>query len=72
MGCAQGSSHAVGAAKNINVPVVMTREAVTAVVSLMDGATHVVTRRLDGSGLYIREAVRLRAPQTGSPPSLLP
>jgi integrase len=38
----------------------MTREAVAAVLSRMDGAAHLVATRLYGSGVRSREAVRLR------------
>ena len=41
-------------------PVVMTREEVAAVISLMDGTAQVVAKLLYGSGLRIMEAVRLR------------
>jgi integron integrase len=56
----QGSIDAVRAAKKINVPVVMTREEVAAVLSLMDGTSQLVAKLLYGSGLRIMEAVRLR------------
>src|SRR6266516_4071730 len=56
----QGSIDAVRAAKKINVPVVMTREEVAAVLSLMDGTAQLVAKLLYGSGLRIMEAVRLR------------
>jgi integron integrase len=55
-----GSIDAVRADKKINVPVVMTREEVAAVISLMDGTAQVVAKLLYGSGLRIMEAVRLR------------
>jgi site-specific recombinase XerD len=55
-----GSINAVRADKKINIPVVMTREAVAAVLSLVDGTAHVVAKLLYGSGLRIMEAVRLR------------
>jgi integron integrase len=54
------SINAVRAAKKINVPVVMTREEVAAVLSLMDGTTQLVAKLLYGGGLRIMEAVRLR------------
>jgi site-specific recombinase XerD len=38
----------------------MTRQAVAAVISFMDGTAQVVAKLLDGSGLRIMEAVRLR------------
>jgi integron integrase len=55
-----GSINAVRTDKKINVPVVMTREEVAAVISLMDGTAQVVAKLLYGSGLRIMEAVRLR------------
>lgn len=54
------SINAVRADKKITVPVVMTREEVAAVLSLMDGTAQVVAKLLYGSGLRIMEAVRLR------------
>ncbi len=48
-----GSINAVRADKKINVPVVMTREEVAAVISLMDGTAQVVAKLLYGSGLRI-------------------
>jgi integrase len=56
----QGRINAVRADKTITVPVVMTREAVAAVLSHTDGTAHVVATLLDGSGLRSMEAVRLR------------
>lgn len=56
----EGSINAVRAEKKINVPVVMTREEVAAVLSLMDGTAQLVAKLLYGSGLRIMEAVRLR------------
>ena len=56
----QGSIDAVRAAKKITAPVVIIREEVAAVLSLTDGAVQVVAKLLYGSGLRIREAVRLR------------
>jgi integron integrase len=55
-----GSINAVRADKKITVPVVMTREEVAAVLSLMDGTAQVVAKLLYGSGLRIMEGVRLR------------
>ena len=52
--------HAVRAAKKINVPVVMTREAVAAVLSLLDGTAQLIAKLLYGSGVRLMEAVRLR------------
>lgn len=51
---------ALRADRKHNVPVVMTREEVAAILSLMEGTTQVVTKLLYGSGLRIMEAVRLR------------
>ncbi|MBM4256332.1 MAG: integron integrase [Deltaproteobacteria bacterium] len=56
----QGNIDAVRAPSKINVPVVMTREEVAAVLSLMDGTAQLVAKLLYGSGLRIIEAVRLR------------
>jgi integron integrase len=56
----EGSIDAVRAAKKINVPVVMTRAEVAAVLSLMDGTAQLVAKLLYGSDLRIMEAVRLR------------
>jgi integron integrase len=56
----QGSINAVRATAKINVPVVMTREEVASVLSLMDGIPQLVAKLLYGSGLRIIEAVRLR------------
>ncbi len=56
----EGRINAVRADKQINVSVVMTREAVAAVISCMDGTAQVVAKLLYGSGLRIMEAVQLR------------
>jgi integron integrase len=56
----EGRINAVRADKKINVPVVMTREEVAAVLSLMDGTAQVVAKLLYGSGLRIMEALRFR------------
>jgi integron integrase len=56
----QDSIDAVRADEKIHVPVVMTREEVAAVLSLMDGTPQLVAKLLYGSGLRIIEAVRLR------------
>jgi integron integrase len=56
----EGHINAVRADKKINVPVVMTREEVAAVLSLMDGTAQLVAKLLYGSGLRIMEAVRLK------------
>lgn len=55
-----GSINAVRADRKANVPVLMTREEVAAVISLMNGTPQLVTKLLYGSGLRIMEAVRLR------------
>jgi integron integrase len=55
-----GNINAVRADKQINVPVVMTRKEVAAVISLMDGTAQVVAKLLYGSGLRIMAGVRLR------------
>jgi len=51
---------AVRAGKKVTVPVVMTRDEVAAVLSLMTGTPQLVTKVLYGSGLRMMEAVRLR------------
>jgi integron integrase len=56
----RGRITAVRADKKINVPVVMTREEVASVISLLDGTAHLVAKLLYGSGLRLMEAVRLR------------
>jgi integron integrase len=56
----EGSINAVRAEKKRNVPVVMTREEVAVVLSLMTGTAQLVAKLLYGSGLRIMEAVRLR------------
>ncbi len=55
----QGRIHAVRADKKITVPVVMTREEVAAVISLLDGPAQRVAKPLYGIGLRIMEAVRI-------------
>jgi integron integrase len=50
----------VRADKKLTVPVVLTREDVAAVISLLDGTAPLVATLLYGSGLRIMEAVRLR------------
>jgi integron integrase len=56
----EGHINAVRADRKVNVPVVMTREEVAAVISLMNGTPQLVAKLLYGSGLRIMEAVRLR------------
>jgi integrase len=51
----EGNINAVRADKKINVPVVMTREEVAAVISLLDGTAQPVAKLLYGSGLRIAE-----------------
>ena len=46
--------------KQIIVPVVVTRDEVAAVLSLMDGTAQMVAKYLYGSGRRTMEAVRLR------------
>lgn len=55
-----GSINAVRASKKLHVPVVMTREEVAAVISLLEGTPQIVVKLLYGSGLRIMEALRLR------------
>ena len=52
--------NAVRADKKVHVPVVMTRDEVATVLSLMEGTPQLVAKLLYGSGLRIMEAVRLR------------
>jgi site-specific recombinase XerD len=56
----EGRINAVRADKKINVPVVMTREEVATILSLLDGTAQLVAKLLYGSGLRIMEAARLR------------
>lgn len=55
-----GNINAVRAMKKINIPVVMTREEVARVITLMEGTPQLVAKLLYGSGLRITEALRLR------------
>jgi len=55
-----GEINAVRASKKINIPVVMTREEVARVITLMEGTPQLVVKLLYGSGLRITEALRLR------------
>ena len=64
----EGRINAVRANKKINLPVVMIREEVAAVISLLDGTAQLVAKLLYGSGLRIMEAVRIRAGTTMLPP----
>jgi len=56
----EGRINAIRAPKKIDVPVVMTREEVASVISLLDGTAQLVAKLLYGSGLRIMEGVRLR------------
>lgn len=56
----EGSINAVRAHKKVNVPVVLTREEVATVISLLEGTPQLVAKLLYGSGLRIMEALRLR------------
>jgi integrase len=60
-------STAVRAARKINVPVVMTRDAVATILSRLDGIPQLVAKRLYGSGLRSMEAVRLRVKDNDVP-----
>ena len=55
-----GNINAVRAMKKVNIPVVMTREEVACVITLMEGTPQLVVKLLYGSGLRITEALRLR------------
>ena len=48
------------AARKAKIPVVLTREEVATILSLMDGVPRLVAQLLYGAGLRITEAVRLR------------
>jgi site-specific recombinase XerD len=52
--------NAIHADKKVNVPVVMTRDELAAIIALLDGTPQLVAKLLYGSGLRIMEAVRLR------------
>ncbi len=52
--------NAVRADRKMNVPVVLTREEVVKVISLLEGVPQLIVKLLYGSGLRIMEAVRLR------------
>ena len=52
--------NAVRAPKKINIPVVMTRDEVRQVITIMEGVPQIIVKILYGSGLRIMEAVRLR------------
>jgi integron integrase len=52
--------NAVRAPKKINIPVVMTRDEVRQVITVMEGVPQLIVKILYGSGLRIMETVRLR------------
>ena len=55
-----GEIDAVRSKKKKKIPVVLSREEVAAVISIMEGVPRLVTQLLYGSGLRITEALRLR------------
>jgi Phage integrase, N-terminal SAM-like domain len=55
-----GRLHAVRADEKVNLPMVMTRAAVAAVISRLDGTAQPGAQLLDRSGLRLMEAVRRR------------
>jgi integron integrase len=61
-----GKIEALRADRKVNVPVVMTREEVAAVLALMQGTAQLVAKLLYGSGLRVMEAVRLRVKDVDS------
>ena len=50
--------NAVRAPKRLNVPVVMSREEVRAIITLMQGTPQLIAKLLYGCGLRVMEAVR--------------
>jgi integron integrase len=56
----EGKIDALRAERKVPMPVVLTREEVASVMSLMEGMPQLVVKLLYGSGLRILEAVRLR------------
>ena len=52
--------NAVRAPKRINIPVVMTRDEVRQVITIMEGVPQLIVKILYGSGLRVMETVRLR------------
>ena len=52
--------NAVRAPKRINIPVVMTRDEVRHVITIMEGVPQLIVKILYGSGLRVMETVRLR------------
>ena len=57
---AEDRINAIRTDKKVNVPVVMTRDEVAAIIALLEGTPQLVVKLLYGSGLRIMEAVRLR------------
>lgn len=55
-----GSINAVRAKKKLNIPVVLTKEEVARIITLMEGTPQLIVKLLYGSGLRILEASRLR------------
>jgi integron integrase len=55
-----GSIDAIRADRKVNIPVVMTREEVAGVLSLLNGTPQLIAKLLYGSGLRIMEGIRLR------------
>jgi len=51
---------AIRAPKKVNVPVVMTREEVVQIITLMEGTHRIIAKILYGSGLRVSEALSLR------------
>jgi integrase len=62
-----GTINAVRLGNQINVPVVITREAIAAVTSLLDGTTQLVAKFPYGSRLRSMDAVRLRDKDIDAP-----
>jgi integrase len=56
----EGKIDALRAEAKVHVPVVLTREEVASVISLLEGTPQLVVKLLYGSGLRIMEAMRLR------------
>ena len=52
--------NAVRAKRRITIPVVMTREEVRQVITVMEGVSQLIVKILYGSGLRVMEAVRIR------------
>jgi integron integrase len=52
--------NAVRANKKVNIPVVMTREEVRQVITIMEGTPQLIVKIIYGSGLRVMEAIRLR------------